>query len=124
MDFIIIDTPPMGVLGDAEALADEVDMSILVVQYNRVLAEDINDSIDLLNNAKADFGGTILNNLHVMAGTNSAAVTRGYGRYGKYGRYGHYGNYGKYGRYGRYGRYGNYGHYAERKSAETEESEA
>lgn len=124
VDFIIIDTPPMGVLGDAEALADEVDMSILVVQYNRVLAEDINDSIDLLNNAKADFGGTILNNLHVMAGTNSAAVTRGYGRYGKYGRYGHYGNYGKYGRYGRYGRYGNYGHYAERKSAETEESEA
>lgn len=120
VDYIIIDTPPMGVLGDAETLADEVDMSVLVVQYNRVLAEDINDSIDLLNNAKAAFGGTILNNLHVMAGTHNAAVTKGYGRYGKYGKYG---NYGKYGRYGRYGRYGNYGHYAERKSV-PEESEA
>lgn len=118
VDYIIIDTPPMGVLGDAEAIADMADLSVLVVQYNRMLAEDLNDAIDTLNNAKSDFGGTILNNLHIMAGTHNATVSGGYGRYGKYG------NYGKYGRYGRYGRYGNYGHYAERKSSASQESEA
>lgn len=118
IDYIIIDTPPMGVLGDAEAIADMADLSVLVVQYNRMLAEDLNDAIDTLNNAKSDFGGTILNNLHIMAGTHNATVSGGYGRYGKYG------NYGKYGRYGRYGRYGNYGHYAERKSSASQESEA
>lgn len=116
-DYTILDTPPMGVLGDAEALAEFADMSVLVVQYNRVPTADINDAIDTLSNAKANFGGTILNNLHVLAGTNNAAVTKGYGRYGNYGRYG---KYGRYGNYGRYGRYGNYGHYAERKSAESE----
>lgn len=116
VDYIIIDTPPMGVLGDAEAIADIADLSVLVVQYNRVLAEDLNDAIDVLNNSKSELGGTILNNLHVLAGTHTAAVTKGYGRYGNYGKYG------KYGRYGRYGRYGNYGHYAERKS--DQESEA
>ena len=113
-DYTILDTPPMGVLGDAEALAEFADISVLVVQYNRVPTADINDAIDTLGNAKAKFAGTILNNLHVLAGTNNAAVTKGYGRYGNYGRYGKYGN------YGRYGRYGNYGHYAERKSAESE----
>lgn len=119
-DYIILDTPPMGILGDAEALAEFADMSVLVVQYNRVLAEDLNDAIDTLGNAKAEFGGTILNNLHVLAGTHNAAVTKGYGRYGHYGKYG---KYGRYGNYGRYGRYGNYGHYAERKSS-GKESEA
>lgn len=120
-DYIIVDTPPMGILGDAEAIADQVDMTTLVVQYNRVLTEDLNDAIDSLNNARSDFGGTILNNLYVLAGTHQAAVSGGYGRYGKYGSYG---KYGKYGRYGRYGRYGNYGHYAERDSETDPESEA
>lgn len=116
-DYVIIDTPPMSVLGDAEALADLCDMSVLVVQYNRALAEDINDAADALNSSKSVLAGTVLNDLKVLPGTGKAAVTSGYGRYGRYGRYGKYGNYGKYGRYGRYG------HYAERKKKSDEKSE-
>ena len=116
-DYVIVDTPPMSVLGDAEALADLCDMSVLVVQYNRALAEDINDAADALNSSKSALAGTVLNDLKVMPGTGKAAVTGGYGRYGRYGRYGKYGNYGKYGRYGRYG------HYAERKKKAGEKSE-
>lgn len=103
-DFVIVDTPPMGVMSDAEAVADFCDMSIMVVQYNNVLAKDINDAIDELNKAKAYFAGTILNGLWETHGQGS--VIGGYGAYGAYGRYG---------RYGRYGKYGKYGHYAERK---------
>lgn len=114
-DYIIIDTPPMSDLGDAEALADLSDMSVLVIQYNRMLAADINDAVDSLNSSKSVFAGTILNDLRVLPGTGKAAVSSGYGRYGQYGRYGNYGN---------YGNYGKYGHYAERKSAAAKKSEA
>ena len=119
-DFVIIDTPPMSVLGDAEALANLVDMSVLVVQYNKVLSEDINDAIDALNSTNSVFAGTILNNLHYMPGAGNAAVSKGYGRYGHYGSYGKYGGYGRYGRYGNYGRYG---HYAERKNTAAESAD-
>ena len=108
----------MGVMSDAEAIANYADMSLLVVQYNNVLAADINDAIDTLSRANAEFGGTILNDLRVLSG--ASATSRGYGGYGGYGRYGHYGHYGNYGRYGKYGRYGRYGHYAERKSSSSE----
>ena len=114
-NYIIIDTPPMSVMSDAEAIANIADMSVLVVQYNNVLAADINDAIDTLSRVNAEFGGTILNDLRVLSG--ASATSRGYGGYGGYGRYGHYGNYGRYGKYGRYGRYG---HYAERKTASSE----
>lgn len=117
-NFIIIDTPPMSVMSDAEAIANYADMSLLVVQYNNVLAADINDAIDTLSRANAEFGGTILNDLRVLSG--ASATSRGYGGYGAYGRYGRYGHYGNYGKYGRYGRYGRYGHYAERKSNSSE----
>lgn len=117
-NYIIIDTPPMSVMSDAEAIANISDMSVLVVQYNNVLAADINDAIDTLSRVNSEFGGTILNDLRVLSG--ASATSRGYGGYGGYGRYGRYGHYGNYGRYGKYGRYGRYGHYAERKSASSE----
>ena len=116
-DYIIVDTPPMSILGDAEALADICDMSVLVIQYNRALAEDINDAVDALNMSKSKLAGTVLNDLKVMPGTGKTAVAGGYGRYGRYGRYGKYGNYGKYGKYGKYG------HYAERKASASKKSE-
>ncbi len=116
-DYVIIDTPPMAVLGDAEALANIVDMSVLVVQYNKVLSEDINDAIDALNSTSSVFAGTVLNNQCYMPGAGKAAVSKGYGRYG------HYGKYGSYGRYGRYGNYGRYGHYAERKNTAAESAD-
>lgn len=112
-DFVIIDTPPMGLMSDAEAVGDFTDMSIMVVQYNNVLAKDINDAIDELNKAKAYFAGVILNGLWETQRTGS--VIGGYGAYGAYGRYG---------RYGRYGKYGRYGHYAERSDSSSTEVKA
>lgn len=107
-DFVIIDTPPMGAMSDAESVADFTDMSVMVVQYNNVQAKDINDAIDELNKSKAYFAGVVLNGLWESQGKGS--VLGGYGAYGAYGRYG---------RYGKYGKYGKYGHYAERKMAES-----
>ena len=100
-DFVIIDSPPMSLMADAEVLADLSDMSILVVKYDTVLAQDLNDAIDALRDCRAQFAGCILNQVRTLPGSR-----RTVGGYGGYGRYGHYGHYGRYGRYGEYGRYG------------------
>ena len=97
-DYVIIDSPPMSLMADAEVFADQCDMSILVVKYDTVLAQDINDAIDALRDCHGTFAGCILNQVETLPGAR-----RTVGGYGGYGRYGHYGRYGRYGRYGHYG---------------------
>ncbi len=115
-DFIIVDSPPMSLMADAEVLADQSDMSILVVKYDMMPSEDLNDAIDALRDCRAHFAGCILNDVRTLPGERRTVVGYGgyghYGHYGKYGNYGKYGKYGKYGAYGGYGGYGGYGHYA------------
>ena len=103
-DYIIIDSPPMSLMADAEVMANLADMSVLVVAYDSVLAQDLNDAIDSLRDCKAYFAGCILSQVRTLPGTRRVV-----GGYGGYGRYGHYGRYGRYGRYGNYGAYGRYG---------------
>ncbi len=103
-DYIIIDSPPMALMADAEVLADRSDMSVLVVSYDMTPAPDLNDAIDSLRDCRGEFAGCILNNVHTLPGARKTVV--GYGGYGRYGRYGRYGHYGKYGHYGQYGSYG------------------
>ncbi|MCR5373225.1 MAG: polysaccharide biosynthesis tyrosine autokinase [Solobacterium sp.] len=104
-EYIILDTPPMSLMADAEAIANCADISILVVQYNRTLSADVNDAIDELKKCRAHMSGCILNDVRILPGTDRLTAGSRYG----------YGNYGRYGRYGKYGKYGNYGHYAERR---------
>ena len=96
LDYIIIDSPPMGLFPDAEALAESVDASLLVVRQDYTSSYDINDAIDTLKNSSSKFLGCVLNDM------SERVHPYGYG-YGKYG-------YGKYG----YGKYG----YGERRSSE------
>ena len=103
-DYIVIDSPPMSLMADAEVLTNLSDMSLLVVGYDRALAQDLNDAIDSLRDCKASFAGCILNQVRTMPTTRR--VIGGYGGYGHYGNYGRYGKYGNYGRYGAYGAYG------------------
>ncbi len=117
-DFIIIDSPPMSIMADAEVLANLSDMSVLVVKYDTALAQDLNDVIDSLRDCRAEFAGCILNEVRTLPGAR-----RTVGGYGGYGRYGKYGKYGRYGRYGKYGRYGNYETKGEARSETGEQSQ-
>ena len=111
-EYVVIDTPPMSLMADAEVIADAADLSILTVKYDLVQARDLNDAIDALRSCRAHFAGCVLNDVKSMPGERKAVIGYGgYGRYGKYGRYGRYGRYGKYGKYGSYGSYGSYGTY-------------
>ena len=91
-DYIIVDTPPMSLMADAEALAELGDMSVLVVKYDTALAEDINDAIDSLRDCRATFEGCVLNQVCALPGQRQTVA--GYGGYGRYGHYKHYGRYG------------------------------
>ena len=82
-DFIIVDTPPMGMFPDAEIIADMVDATMLVVRQDYVPACDINDSVDVLKKYRAQFLGVILNDMLVPLHRQY-----GYGKYG-YGKYGY-----------------------------------
>lgn len=77
-DYVIVDSPPMGMFPDAETLADLVDGSMLVVRQDYTAACDINDAVDTLKKYKGAFLGIILNDM--MSLSNSR-----YGYGGKYG---------------------------------------
>lgn len=99
MDYIILDTPPCGLIQDAAMLADLADAILFVVGYDRVTRSDISEALSMLDARNAKIIGYVMNK---FPQSGSGRYGYGYGKYG-YGRYG-------YGRYG-YGRYG-YGGYA------------
>ena len=52
MDYVVVDTSPLALVADTEELAQMTDASVLVVRQDTVLAKDINDAIDILNNTR------------------------------------------------------------------------
>lgn len=84
-DFVIVDTPPMGMFPDAEILAELVDASLLVVRQDYTAACDINDAVDALNQCKGTFLGCVLNDMR-----SSGYSQYGYGTRHSYGsKYGY-----------------------------------
>lgn len=93
-DYVLVDTPPCGLVSDSLIIAQAVDTVVYVVLQDTVRISKIQSSIDDLLSSDVKITGCILN-----------AAESGLSGYGRYYGYGYY----RYGRYG-YGRYG-YGHY-------------
>ena len=88
MDYIILDTPPMGLVADAEEIAPFVDGCILVVRQHMAEARDLNDAIDALNGGHHRLLGCVFNNVYSST-LELPASTYGYGgSYGSGGKYG------------------------------------
>ncbi|MBP9988699.1 MAG: CpsD/CapB family tyrosine-protein kinase, partial [Ruminococcus sp.] len=115
-DYILIDTPPCGLISDASVISRASDTIVYVVQQDLVRISRIKSGISDLLAGGTKIAGCILNGTSV--GTTGYGK-HSYGGYG-YGRYGYgYRRYG-YGRYGYgYGRYG-YG-YGEDKKKKSDE---
>ncbi len=97
MDFIVIDSPPLGMFADSDSLAGLVDESILVVRQDVAAAADINDTVDLLKQSKTTFLGFVLNDfrsLSIRRPRRSYGYHFGYGYGYGYG-YNYYGESGK-----------------------------
>lgn len=68
VDYIIIDTPPLALLADAEEIAAFCDMTLLVVRAGQAETESINDTIAALGSVSAGIPGCVLNNVHTISG--------------------------------------------------------
>lgn len=73
-DFVIIDTPPMSLLSDTEALLDDVDFSLLVIRQDFSYEKDIENCINIMNDADSRFLGCILNDYKKFKIRETASV--------------------------------------------------
>lgn len=62
-DYIILDSPPMLVAADTEALIRVAEEAMLVVRQDWSIIRDINDCIDFMRSGNAHFIGYVINNL-------------------------------------------------------------
>ncbi|MCD8105502.1 MAG: polysaccharide biosynthesis tyrosine autokinase [Lachnospiraceae bacterium] len=81
VDYVIMDTPPLGIVRDAEIVAKNTDAAIISFEQDEVHAADINDTVDLLEAAGVDVIGGIMN------------MARSIGRSGRKNTYGYYSYY-------------------------------
>ncbi|MCO4655801.1 capsular polysaccharide biosynthesis protein CpsD [Streptococcus infantarius subsp. infantarius] len=86
-DYVIIDTPPLGLVIDAAILAHHSDASLLVVKAGADKRRTVTKLKEQLEQSGSVFLGVILNKYDIHLDK--------YGSYGSYGGYGSYGNYGK-----------------------------
>lgn len=86
-DYVIIDTPPLGLVIDAAILAHYSDASFLVVKAGADKRRTVTKLKEQLEQSGSAFLGVILNKYDIHLDK--------YGSYGSYGGYGSYGNYGK-----------------------------
>lgn len=95
-DYIVLDTPPCGIISDAKFICRCADAIVYVVRHDYASRNQIVDSMQELADQKAKLTGCVLNDTPAV----SHSKRYGYGQYG-YGKYG-YGKtgYKKYG-YGR-----------------------
>ncbi|HEW7766908.1 TPA: capsular polysaccharide biosynthesis protein Cps4D [Streptococcus pneumoniae] len=80
-DYIIIDTPPIGIVIDAAIITQKCDASILVTATGEANKRDIQKAKQQLKQTGKLFLGVVLNKFDISVN--------------KYGVYGSYGNYGK-----------------------------
>lgn len=93
-DYVIIDTPPLGVVTDAAVVADRCDGSVLVIESGAIGYRFAQDIVAQLQRANCPILGTVLNKVDTRH-SGGYYGGRYYGKYyGKYGKYGYgYGGY-------------------------------
>jgi receptor protein-tyrosine kinase len=99
MDYIIIDSPPCGMLADASVLASVCDSVLYVVKQDYAKVGKIIEGIQGIGYSGVKMAGCVLN--------DAKAGLQGYGSGYGYGYGSHY--YGSHYGYGGYSNYGNYG---------------
>lgn len=80
-DYIIIDTPPIGIVIDAAIITQKCDASILVTATGEANKRDIQKAKQQLKQTGKLFLGVVLNKLDI-----SVNKCGGYGSYGNYGK--------------------------------------
>ncbi|WP_162012077.1 tyrosine-protein kinase [Streptococcus sp. S784/96/1] len=83
-DYIIIDTPPIGLVIDAAIIAQKCHGTIIVTEAGAIKRKFIQKAKEQMDQSGATFLGIVLNKVDSQVDS-----------YGAYGNYGNYGNYGQ-----------------------------
>lgn len=84
-DYIILDTPPVGVSADAEILLGIGDSCVVVAREDWAEIGMINDVADAIKTSDCDFAGFVLNAFRSFT-KHTGSYHYGYGYYGKSGK--------------------------------------
>lgn len=103
VDYIILDSPPAGLIADAASVSEYADLVLYVVRQNYCAARTVLQSIRHLSQSGGVFAGYVLNDVQ-------SGITEAVSRYGYNGYNGHY--------YGKYGAYYGYGESREKERSE------
>ena len=60
-DYVIIDTPPIGIMADAQSLIHQVDSVLLVAGLDRATKKSFSHTLEILENNKCNLAGFIAN---------------------------------------------------------------
>jgi capsular exopolysaccharide synthesis family protein len=80
-DYVIVDTPPMAMVSDAEALLDRVDFALLVVRQDYSYVKAVSNCVNIMNDSSAKLLGCVLNDYKVLH-LNAKNSSYGYGQAG------------------------------------------
>ena len=105
-DFIVLDTPPIGLVSDTLELARTADATVVVTRADYSIKANFEMINAIAKDKKMPKVNLVLNGIDLKK--KKYGYYYGYGKYGSYGKSGKYGYYGKYSHYGHYGVYGNY----------------
>jgi Mrp family chromosome partitioning ATPase len=85
-DYIIFDTPPVGVVLDAIPVIAQSDGVVLVVKHNSTMYPELKKTIETLKYSKAKILGIIMNDIEPVDSKKYSKYKKGYGYgYGDYG---------------------------------------
>ena len=91
VEYVILDTAPVGVLTDTAVLAEAADAALFVVKQDYANRSSILEGIDQLAESKIYISGCILNGAQAGIGGYGYKSYRYYNKYGDYLYGSHYG---------------------------------
>lgn len=86
VDYVILDTPPMSMVADAEEVMRYADAGLLVVRQNGAKTKDINDVIDVFKSAGCRLLGCVYNDVKIGLWGNTWFQNDGYNYQYGYGK--------------------------------------
>lgn len=66
-DYVIIDTPPINTVADAQIISTYVDGTLLVAKSGRTTADGLNMAIEAIQRAEGNLCGVVLNDLNMKS---------------------------------------------------------
>lgn len=78
-DYVIIDTPPINTVADAQIISTYVDGVVLVTKSGDTTVDDLKEAIDAVYRAGGNLCGVVLNDLNMKSGKYSYKYGSKYG---------------------------------------------